>query len=127
MAPWRRLRAASSGKLAEGKPRGRAGFRVQVAGEYNVTISNNSYRKAGISLIGGASWTKKTARRTGGFFEAGADQAIRRSSASRYFAAVFSSTSCGRRGAGGVLSQVWVSSQSRTNCLSNEGGLMPTR
>ena len=43
MAPWRRLRAASSGWLAEGKPRGRAGFLMQVAGEYSVTISNNSY------------------------------------------------------------------------------------
>ncbi|CAB3689844.1 hypothetical protein LMG26852_04605 [Achromobacter aegrifaciens] len=57
----------------------------------------------------------------------GSVQATRRSKASRYLAAVFSSTSCGKRGAGGVLSQVWVSSQSRTNCLSNDGGLMPTR
>jgi hypothetical protein len=48
---------------------------------------------------------------------------VNRSSASRYFAAVFSITSCGRRGAGGVLSQGLplmrtCSSQSRTNCLS---------
>gem|GEM_PF-3746633 len=62
-----------------------------------------------------------------GFSLAGSGQATRRSRASRYLAAVFSSTSWGRRGAGGVLSHVWVSSQSRTNCLSNEGGLMPTR
>ena len=50
-------------------------------------------------------------------------QAVRRCSASRYLAAVFSITSCGKRGAGGVLSQGLplmrtASSQSRTNCLS---------
>ena len=35
-----------------------------------------------------------------------------------YLAAVLATSSFGRRGAGGVLSQAWVSSQSRTNCLS---------
>ena len=34
--------------------------------------------------------------------------------------------SAGRRGAGAFLFQGCFSSQSRTNCLSNEGGLMPT-
>src|SRR3546814_3950491 len=54
-------------------------------------------------------------------------QEVRRVSASRYFSAVFFSTSAGALGAGGVLSHDWVSSQSRTNCLSNDGGLMPSR
>src|SRR5690606_1648529 len=53
-------------------------------------------------------------------------QLVSRVAASRYLAAVFSRTSIGSRGAGGVLSQTCVSSQSRTNCLSNDGGLMPT-
>lgn len=44
--------------------------------------------------------------------------AVRRSRASRYLSAVRSATSAGKRGAGGVLSQTWVSNQSRTNCLS---------
>ena len=42
-----------------------------------------------------------------------------------YFARVFSTTSAGSSGAGGVLFQPVVSSQSRTNCLSNDGGLLP--
>ncbi len=55
--------------------------------------------------------------------ELGRPQPVSRSSASRYLAAVFSITSRGRRGAGGVLSQglpltLACSSQSRTNCLS---------
>ena len=49
------------------------------------------------------------------------------SSASRYFAAVFSTTSGGKAGGGLVLSQPVVSSQSRTNCLSNDGGDAPGR
>src|SRR5690606_7727067 len=53
-------------------------------------------------------------------------QLVSRVAASRYLAAVFSRTSSGSLGAGGVLFQTWVSSQSRTNCLSKDGGLMPT-
>ncbi len=50
-------------------------------------------------------------------------QPTNRFNASRYFSAVFSITSRGRRGAGAVLSQGWpltlaVSSQSRRYCLS---------
>ncbi|WP_343720462.1 hypothetical protein, partial [Achromobacter dolens] len=65
-APRRRLRAAS-GKLAERRPREHAaGLRMQVAGEYSVTIRNNFYGKAGISLTVRPTRTKKTARFTGG-------------------------------------------------------------
>src|SRR5207247_9841642 len=50
-----------------------------------------------------------------------------RSYASRYFSRVFATTSAGNSGGGLFLSQVVVSSQLRTNCLSNDGGLTPTR
>src|SRR5512135_1669751 len=46
--------------------------------------------------------------------------------ASRYLSAVFCSTSAGICGAGGCLFQPEDSSQSRTNCLSKLGGLLPT-
>src|SRR6185436_18360354 len=46
--------------------------------------------------------------------------------ASRYFSVVFSTTSFGSSGAGGFLSQPVDSSQSRTNCLSYDGGFFPT-
>src|SRR6185437_16851444 len=49
------------------------------------------------------------------------------SSASWYFAAVRCTTSSGKRGGGLALSQPVVSSQSRTNCLSNDGGDCPGR
>src|SRR3989338_10563915 len=52
---------------------------------------------------------------------------VRRCCASQYLAAVFCCTSSGMRGAGGCLSQPEDSSQSRTNCLSKLGGLLPTR
>src|SRR5207247_7159079 len=45
--------------------------------------------------------------------------------ASMYFARVFSTTSPGSSGAGGVLFHPVDSRQSRTNCLSNDGGLLP--
>src|SRR5512135_1369374 len=51
---------------------------------------------------------------------------IRRCCASRYLSAVFCNTSAGMRGAGGCLFQPEDSSQSRTNCLSKLGGLLPT-
>ena len=50
---------------------------------------------------------------------------VSRASASRYLAAVFSITSGGSLGGGGALFHGWVSSQSRTNCLSKLGGLRP--
>src|SRR5665647_964663 len=46
---------------------------------------------------------------------------------SRYLSAVFFSTSPGMSGAGAFLFQPEDSSQSRTNCLSKLGGLLPTR
>src|SRR5574340_91406 len=52
---------------------------------------------------------------------------VRRCAASWYLSAVFCSTSCGICGAGGFLFQPEASSQSRTNCLSKLGGLLPTR
>src|SRR3989338_5387092 len=52
---------------------------------------------------------------------------VRRCCASRYLLAVFCRTSSGMRGAGGCLFQPEDSSQSRTNCLSKLGGLLPTR
>src|SRR5205823_14812422 len=52
---------------------------------------------------------------------------VRRVSASRYLARVRSTTSGGSSGGGLFLSQPVVSSQSRTNCLSNDGGLAPGR
>src|SRR5258706_7710537 len=48
-------------------------------------------------------------------------------STSRYFSEVFVSTSDGKWGAGGFLFHGCVSSQSRTICLSNDGGLTPVR
>ena len=45
--------------------------------------------------------------------------------ASTYFARVFSTTSSGRAGGGLFLSQPAAVSQSRTNCLSNEGWPRP--
>src|SRR5262249_12509725 len=51
---------------------------------------------------------------------------VRRFSASLYFSDVFEITSGGSFGAGGVLSQSSGSRSSRTNCLSYEGGDMPT-
>src|SRR5665213_3430231 len=38
---------------------------------------------------------------------------------------VASTISGGRGGGGGCLSQGWASSQSRSGCLSNDGGLVP--
>src|SRR5207244_173953 len=46
--------------------------------------------------------------------------------ASRYFSRVLSTTSAGNSGAGGFLFQPVDSSQSRTNCLSYDGGFLPT-
>ena len=51
---------------------------------------------------------------------------VRRRSASRYLSAVFSMTSSGSFGAGGVLFQGCVSSQSRMYCLSKLLGEVPT-
>ncbi len=45
--------------------------------------------------------------------------------ASKYFSRVRATTSAGSAGGVLFLSQPVVSSQSRTNCLSNEGGLLP--
>jgi hypothetical protein len=45
--------------------------------------------------------------------------------ASRYFSRVVRTTPSGRRGAGGLLFHPVDSSQSRTNCLSKEAGLLP--
>src|SRR6202142_4427457 len=56
----------------------------------------------------------------------GQNQLVSRRSASRYFSAVLAMMSAGRRGAGAFLFHGCFSSQLRTNCLSNEGGLMPT-
>src|SRR6185295_6857345 len=53
--------------------------------------------------------------------------AVRSLSASSYFSPVLRNTSTGREGAGGFLFHLCASSQSRTNCLSNDGGLEPTR
>ncbi|GIV20314.1 MAG: hypothetical protein KatS3mg023_2065 [Armatimonadota bacterium] len=50
---------------------------------------------------------------------------VMRRYASRYFSAVFVTTSSGRLGAGGVLSQPVLSSQSRTYCLSKLGWERP--
>src|SRR5262245_58437715 len=52
---------------------------------------------------------------------------VSRRRTSWYLSVVFFNTSAGNLGAGGCLFQGWVSSQSRTICLSNEGGLMPVR
>src|SRR5262249_15857092 len=52
---------------------------------------------------------------------------VRRSWASRYLARVRATTSGGNSGGGLFLSQPVFSSQSRTYCLSNEGGLPPGR
>ncbi|VEE08381.1 Uncharacterised protein [Neisseria animalis] len=51
---------------------------------------------------------------------------LNRFKASRYFSTVFSTTSAGTRGAGACLFQPLCSSQSRINCLSKDGGLLPT-
>src|SRR5512135_2859293 len=51
---------------------------------------------------------------------------VRSRCASRYLSAVFCKTSAGTWGAGGCLFQPLDSSQSRTNCLSKLGGLLPT-
>src|SRR3954454_13972620 len=48
-----------------------------------------------------------------------------RSYASMYFARVCSTTSAGRSGAGGFLSQPCSVAQSRTYCLSKDGGVTP--
>src|SRR5262245_23960326 len=53
--------------------------------------------------------------------------AVNRRSASWYFSEVLARTSGGSSGAGCFLFHGWVSSQLRTICLSNEGGLMPVR
>src|SRR6516165_1368344 len=50
---------------------------------------------------------------------------VNRSYASTYFARVLSTTSAGNCGGGLFLSQPESSSQSRTNCLSYEGGFLP--
>ena len=52
---------------------------------------------------------------------------VRRSYASRYFSRVRRTTSAGNGGGGLFLSQPDASSQSRTNCLSYDGGLEPGR
>src|SRR5262249_40886850 len=52
---------------------------------------------------------------------------VRRSYASRYLARVRATTSGGSSGGGLFLSQPAASSQSRTYCLSNDGGLLPGR
>lgn len=56
----------------------------------------------------------------------GSFQQVSRVSASRYLSAVFCATSAGTAGAGGSLFQPVDSSQSRTNCLSKLGGLVPS-
>src|SRR5207244_7506436 len=52
---------------------------------------------------------------------------VSRTSASTYFSRVFLTTSSGNGGGGLFLSHDVVSSQSRTNCLSYDGGLVPGR
>ena len=52
---------------------------------------------------------------------------VNRFSTSWYLAVVFASTSAGSFGAGCFLFHGWVSSQLRTICLSNDGGLIPVR
>ena len=52
---------------------------------------------------------------------------VRRSKASTYLSRVFATTSSGSGGGGLALSQPVVSSQSRTNCLSNDGCGPPGR
>src|SRR4051794_40798275 len=52
---------------------------------------------------------------------------VKRRYASQYFWRVRSTTSGGNSGGGLFLSHGVVSSQSRTICLSNDGGLTPTR
>ncbi|QDT75271.1 hypothetical protein I41_44810 [Lacipirellula limnantheis] len=51
---------------------------------------------------------------------------VMRSQASMYLARVFSTMSRGRSGGGLFLSQPLAESQSRTNCLSNEGWAHPS-
>ena len=62
-----------------------------------------------------------------GHYRQGKLRPVRRSNASIYFSRVLTTTSSGNSGGGLFWSQSVVSSQSRTNCLSNDGGLPPGR
>src|SRR5438105_5374738 len=73
----------------------------------------------GLSTESGVSKTTNSDYIPGSFFP------VSRSYASKYLARVFSTTSAGNSGGGLFLSQPVLSSQSRTNCLSNDGGLLP--
>src|SRR5205085_3215092 len=55
------------------------------------------------------------------------DRPVTRSYAATYRWRVDATTSSGSGGGGGVLSQPVASSQSRTGCLSNDGGAVPGR